>query len=782
MGTTTCLIVGALPSAQFLAWRLYSSDSVIILVGPYVSSDGLIAWKSTKLGANFYTPLIFAREVSELPEKINSFREKDLMTTIDAMIISAVSLTKLEESCRHLAELSSKDTVVLVVADYGVELEETALKYFHNKCRCVLSVLCNMECRLLSLGSYALVNDDDCQVSIGLSYNLMSERSNELVVNAARAEEELSNPDISIVCQLTSQLKQTLWIDVQIQYDLSVKIWEFLLPKISLIIPSIIYEELDYDKLLKDESIQTICGILIKEVYEVCKTQSKQKINKFIDSKNDENLDFQAILDYEKKQNLLLTNNTATEYPEYLSLPFEAYCFYHRFEYPAHILLFQPIKLAKLYNLSYTSLNFLYSIYTKLLSLCGLSVLGGRVESGSLMFLDNKLKLAPNGLDCGRTSKPLRNISRKKNKKSKARTKKEKLSKVGAKEQTHVSKIAQQKVELNSADDPNILPPDLENMYLDAQDFNFYSPKSPNNQLDYSIQTGLKENSNKVRDIDTELLSEIDNSTETDDIEDDSESSNEAVYREEELDKLNNQNLNRNQTNGKDIEFTNKLVPLLCKRCAKEITKGEEVLSDDFDDLFFSEDDEEGLEMDTISILENPLQKRSRRSSKTLNKIVGGIIPQYLKNISTKSDGSKGLSFDKTTQLNLALQLRQSNVFTTSREYDSLIENTQSGQDQEDPGKLKAYNQAKRKLWQMQRDFNIYRGTVTIPRTTPYDEMLQQIEVLNRANTGNIINLTTSRYGSADTYYNFQKERHKLTHILKRAHFKFRTLQIEEPE
>lgn len=790
MGTTTCLIVGATPSAQFLAWRLYSSDSIIILVGPYVSSDGLIAWKSTKLGANFYTPLIFSRDVSELPEKIDSFRNKDLMTTIDVIIISAVSLPKLEETCEQLAELSSKDTTVLVTTEYGVELEEIVLKYFHDKCRCVLSVLCNMECRQLSLGSYALVNDDDCKVSIGLSYNLSSEKNKDMVINAARAEEELSDMDNSVVSQLISQLRQTLWIDVEIQYNLSVKIWELLVPKISLVIPAIIHEELDYDEMLKDEPIKTICENIIKELYEICKSQCNQQLEKFISADNNESIEFHAIVDYGRKQKLLLSKNTATEYPEYLSLPFEAYCFYHRFEYPAHILLFQPIKLAKAYGLNYSNLNFLYSIYTKLLSLCGLSILGGRVETGNLMFLDNKLKLSPNGLDCSSVAQSTKETTKKKKKKSKNKKKVRKQKVSGKEEDPNKHKINArngiQKLGSANDDSTGILPPELESMYLDAQEYNFYSPKSPGVLLDPNCQVKAAESdtSNDIRST-AESASAESSSDDSEYESDDSEESSSLIEvgskGEGRKTSHRNSNADLRSNTSEAISNGHKDGSHLCDKCATEISRKQRINSDEFDDLFFSEDDEDGVEEDTISMLENPLQKRSRRSSRTLNKIVGGMIPQYLKRGGAKCAGSKGLSFDRATQLDLALQVRQRNTFTSSQEYDSLEDDLEC-RSIRSAKKLSAYDQAKRKLWQMQRNFNIYRGTVTIPRTTPYDEMLQQIEVLNRANTGNIIDLTTTRYGETDTYYNFQQERHKLTHILKDAHFKYRTLQIQQEE
>lgn len=792
MGTTTCLIVGATPSAQFLAWRLYSSDSVIILVGPYVSSDGLIAWKSTKLGANFYTPLIFSREVSELPEKIDGFRKKDLMTTIDVMIISAISLVKLEETCKQLSELSSEDTTVLVTADYGAELEEIVLKYFHGKCRCVLSVLCNTECRQLSLGSYALVNDDDCKVIIGLSYNLSSERNKEMVSNAARAEEEISNMDNSIVCQLVTQLKQTLWIDVELQYDLSVRIWELLVPKISLIIPAIIHEELDYDEMLKDEPIKTICENITNELYQICKTQCNQPLHKFISTDDNESLDFHAIVDYGRKQKLLLSENTATEYPEYLSLPFEAYCFYHRFEYPAHILLFQPIRLAKAHGLNYSNLNFLFSIYTKLLSLCGLSILGGRVEGGNLMFLDNKLKLSPSGLEYSISTQSTKENNKKKSKKRKKKKIKAETISGKVDDVNNCKTMGKSGItKLGSANDESsgILPPELENMYLDAQDYNFYSPKSPGVTLGSNAEVKPTETHSSNNDLsprdplaDSSSFSGSTDESDEEDTGEESESSVQASVTNEEYQSSNHcSNIGLSSYDSNVASQNHKYGPVRCYKCASQVSRKQRINSDDFDDLFFSDDDEDGLEEDNISMLENPLQKRSRRSSKTLNKIVGGMIPQYLKRSNTRSGGSKCLSFDKATQWNLTMQVRQRNTFTSAQEYDSL-EDDLNVRAARSTKKLSAYDQAKRKLWQMQRNFNIYRGTVTIPRTTPYDEMLQQIEVLNRANTGNIIDLTTTRYGEADTYYNFQREKHKLTHILKDAHFKYRTLQIQDQD
>ncbi|CAI4045861.1 Osw2p SKDI_12G1070 [Saccharomyces kudriavzevii IFO 1802] len=389
-----CLIVGETPAAQFLGWRLSLGNSFIVLVSQYVSSDGLVAWKSTKLGANFYTPNIFTKDIRELPDKLKEDGANKY--SIDIMLVSAISLQAFETICELLSDFTSENTTVLVSTDFGCELEPVAIRYFGGKCKCVLSISCEVECRQLSLGSYALVNDDQCIITLGLTYcdsNFGTEL--DVLENTRAASLELQGTKDSNVNRFLLELNVTKWIKSKLILDsrqMALKMWEVIIPKISLNILSIIYEQFDYEKMLENKSTEIIFRDLVQELFGICFAQCGNKVVRFLQVKaqGEDEINFEKIVKYCESKKLQLINSTANEHPEYLSLPFEPYCFYHRFEYPAQILLHQPITLAKKYDVPCSNLNFLYGFYTRLLTLSGLSINGGRCEH-ALSMLDNRI-------------------------------------------------------------------------------------------------------------------------------------------------------------------------------------------------------------------------------------------------------------------------------------------------------------------------------------------------------------------------------------------------------
>lgn len=432
----TCLIVGETPNVQFMAWILSLANAFIILTSQSLSMDGLVGWKSTKLGANFYKPNIFTKNVEELIDKITVVKE-DLTKSdvggrvsickynIDIIIISSISLDKLKETCRDLKKFANPNTIILVSADFGSELELIALKEFGTNCHCVTSILTDVECRQLSLGSYTLVNDNYCKIKIGISYlmknfpmglkadnikdEIKSNNLNKLLGNNLQKFQEIccTEGNDNKLDKFIKMLQLTPWITIDKISNptkMSLLIWKNIIPKISLNLLTIIYEQFDYNKMLNVKSTNAIFQDLVIELLNICQVQNGYVIDKFIkremlneslnsygSSKSKINLtldmiDFEKIISICNTRREQLNKSTVNEHPEYLSLPFETYCFYHRFEYPAHILLYQPLQLGQKYSINCSNLNFLYGVYTRLLSLTGLSINGGRYQTKVQLF------------------------------------------------------------------------------------------------------------------------------------------------------------------------------------------------------------------------------------------------------------------------------------------------------------------------------------------------------------------------------------------------------------
>ena len=56
-------------------------------------------------------------------------------------------------------------------------------------------------------------------------------------------------------------------------------------------------------------------------------------------------------------------------------------------------------------------------------------------------------------------------------------------------------------------------------------------------------------------------------------------------------------------------------------------------------------------------------------------------------------------------------------------------------------------------LWKLQRKLNIERGLLGASPTRPYEDLLNHIRILNRANTGDVLPFTTARFGKVDTFH-----------------------------
>lgn len=783
-----CLIVGDTPATQFLAWRLNSAGSTIILIGPYVSSDGLIAWKTTKLGANFYTPKVFTRNIDELRYKLENYRKDHTLGEIHAMIISAISFEELAKTCTVLSQFSNENTTIFVNGSYGVELEEFVLRYFENKCKCVISIVCEMECRQLSLGSYALVNDEHCLVSIGLSYTpALSSKNEVLLRNSISAEAELSKGKGSVTSIIIDQLKDINWVKIKVykpEEQLALKIWEVVIPKISLVILSIVHEELDYEKMLLNDSVRTIFENVSQELFKVCQLQCNEKSTCFYNS-NSGIIDNNLILQYCMKQTEALNDTTSSEYPEYLSLPFEAYCFYHRLEYPAEILLTQPINLAKRYNVGYSNLNFLFSVYSRLLSMCGLSIKGGRADKSHISFFDTKVGISPSKIEDSKVKSVINDTSTKGNSKKnnkKNNKKKRKLKKKDHQKDKHESKNSNVVTSTHSLpiissaleEGSGILPPDLENLYLDSQRFNLISPKSPGLPPTFNKfqQQGTKITTNEVK---TNNGSQID-------LDGKNQMASGTEIKSTRSGSISTTSSDSSSVTTSSDEYE-EAQDMLCRGCGVQLNQNSSnrVRACGYDDVVSVNNE---IEDDSLSIFNDRTKFEKSRDQLTTLESIGTIsLPHFFKrftpNTSEKKKRYQGLSFDKATTMNLELQIRQRDSFFLTH-YDAIGKDALNTITLDKDLSRQHHLEQGQQFWKLKRHYNIYRGSVTIPRATPYDNMLEHLELLNRANAGGILNFTTTRYGEVDTYFNFLKQRKNLAHILKGAHYRFKTLKDNE--
>lgn len=654
------------------------------------------------------------------------------------MIIAGISIDSLQENCQVLSKYATENTSVLISADFGCELEEIALSAFGKRCKCVLSIACEIECRQLSLGSYALVNDDNCRIYFGLTYSSKKFDNEQLLLaNEEKVLKQLECNKDSDIGRMITQLTATQWIKVELLRDsqkMTVKMWEFIIPKISLNILSIVYEQFNYETMLENKSTEVIFKDLVRELLGICFAQCNANVEEFLlstedNSENESKIDFEKIVDHCKRKKMDLINTTANEYPEYLSLPFESYCFYHRFEYPAHVLLYQPILLAKKYNVPCSNINFLYGFYSRLLSLSGLSINGGRCEQHVSLF-DKQLAEALSPSDPSDTNanankqlKSNQNVKKRKKKKVKKRTNGRAKVK-GGKIQPPLTNLrpnsGQGVFSVASPSGPGSrLPSDLETLYLDSHVPSSNSQTIPINGEPTEYQSRNLES--EESDLYSTASSAEVNSSDFDDDDDEHEGSH--------LDAMGH--------NAEDI--------------------GSRKLTDKM-----PRNDSRGA-LEDLGIIAVP-HFNKRFPSKPFNQLCTSLITD----INTIS-----VNFDKTikrpyTTTSLELQLRTGRQLV-AKEYQDLyrkIYDKQSPRNQSNHNeKRKKFAQMEKQLWQLQRRFNVYNGTIPRPKTGPYEDLLDHINVLNRHTSNDILRSTTSRYGDVDLYTSIQRDRDQIVSL-----------------
>lgn len=776
----SCIIVGETPDIQFLGWRLSLGNSFIVLVSQYVSSDGLVGWKSSRLGANFYTPNVFAKEVGELSPKLINPENGKCKYSIDVIIISGISIGQFAENCKAVSRFANPQTTVFVNASFGCELEEVALNVFDKNCKCVMSIASDVECRQLSLGSYALVNDKNCRVYLGLTYSSQNHSSDALLSkNEACVKEELDPQISSNTNKLIQELTVTKWVRVfpyNNPQEMAVKIWEMVIPKISLNILSVIYEQFDYDSLLKNKSNEIVFKDLVKELFDICYAQCNAKVESFmsginssISSNGEHNgaIDFSKIVNYCKSKRKELIKTTVNEYPEYLTLPFESYCFYHRFEYPAHILLYQPILLAKRYDAPCSNLNFLYGFYSRLLSLSGLSIYGGRSESHITVF-DKRVSEASNNHN--NSSDSSANYQKKKksakhNKKKKNKQhKKEKGRELVRASKPHPlwSKFRSNNEQgLWTVAPPSgndfLLPDELTNLYLAAENLNCRSA---------SLMLSPSADQNGILSIDAPKSAESDDHYSTAESNDgDAIIGADSGY----LDRIGG----NVSANGDGTESGSYYDQAASNPASASI---DYCSNDDEDDEDYSDDDSDA-----------PLQtKRKNREMKAKMKNGGALedmgviaVPHFIKRFSPKTPNNSSTSLATAndphddslkaikrpyTTTSLELQLRTGNHLI-AKEYNDL--HRQLSSPLSDPRQIRmAYDQRRRtfanvekQLWKLQRRHNLYNRNISRPKTGPYEELLDHMDVLRRSNASDIMDFTTSRYGNEESSSIMQEDK-----------------------
>lgn len=504
MTQPACIFYGDSPTCIFLSWRISYTNISVINISNKISSDGIISWKSDKLGSNFYTPNLFIKEIFNDPNTISSKIGDSFK--IDYIYISCDSIYEIDKICNSLNSVILDTTIILVESNFAVDIDLHVYNNFKHKYFrdiVVISVLSDLEGRKLTSGSYMLLSDN-INFYFGLSYmQNMKSLNDDFLLYLKNVSNQFNKKESSLqlfIDAINSTNETIIHLHKASLHtnEMALRIWNSIVPKIIFNIISIIYEDTEYIHFIdKNQSLaRDLSQNTLKELVKIAfhhsdynfelinpATDKRDKISfnvqflPFISSRQqletvDMNYDHlvSLILEKYKKLNSELHNKDSAEF---VSLSFEAYCFYHKIEFPASIMFSQIFSLIKKYSLESMCLKFLSQFYERLCILSGMPVYFSEndkkingLESNtyskrqSLIFGKSNISVAGNINVCASDDK--------KHSKRVKQKRKEKIKKSNPmKEKNSSTKPAKKETNNRSGDN---LVDDIAALYLDALD------------------------------------------------------------------------------------------------------------------------------------------------------------------------------------------------------------------------------------------------------------------------------------------------------------------------
>ncbi|KKA03226.1 Outer spore wall protein 2 [Hanseniaspora uvarum DSM 2768] len=499
MSQSACIFYGDTPVCIFASWRISYTNISVINISSKISSDGIISWKSDKLGSNFYTPNLFIKDIFNNSNSIQSILNNDFK--INYIFLSCDSIFELNNVCDCLNEIISNETVIFVESNFAVDLDLHVYKHYQTKFHknvVVFSVLSDLEGRKLTSGSYILLSEN-INFYFGLSYvqnaNSFSDDFS-IYLNIMNKQFSKADSRFHLFIDAMNATKEAIIFLHKISLqsnELAIRIWNNIIPKIIFNIISIIYEDTDYihfmdeNKSLARDLSENTLKEMTKIAYAQCNNDfelinpSKGKANllnvdqqflPFVSSYKEletSNMNYDHLVDLilqsHKKLNAEKHNKDS---PEYVTFSFEAYCFYHKIEYPASIMFSQIFALSKKYSLESMCLKFLSQFYERLCILSGMPFYLSDNDK-KINGLETNANLKKQSLIFGRSNITLTgNLSVSENNHGKLKRKvKEKRKLKAKKKSSSIENELKSGEKLNSAD---YLVDDIAALYLDALD------------------------------------------------------------------------------------------------------------------------------------------------------------------------------------------------------------------------------------------------------------------------------------------------------------------------
>lgn len=408
---SACILYGDTPTCLFTSWRLSYTNISVIHISEKLSSDGMLSWKSNKLGSNFYMPNVFIKSVfnKKKSETQASFKEKIKGFLIDFLFLACNSVFELQQICQQLAHVITENTIVFVESNFGVNLDLIAYREFtairgEEFNVVVFGAISDLEGRKLTSGSFVLLSES-IEYYFGVTYfQNFKDLSSIFLSYKTKINMQLNSKNSKLnlfINSLESSGEDMITLH-KISIDsneLAIRIWNLVIFKLAFNIISIIYEDTDYNHFLsKNNSLaRELSFNILKELtilayyhcdfnFELLKLNAGRAADKVTEAcflpyiKNAKELDnIERLIDYEKclklvlqKKRFLNSELHNESSPEWVSLSFEAYSFYHKLEYPASILFKQATDLSVSFKKQSLCLKFLSQFYERLCLLSGM--------------------------------------------------------------------------------------------------------------------------------------------------------------------------------------------------------------------------------------------------------------------------------------------------------------------------------------------------------------------------------------------------------------------------
>lgn len=241
-------------------------------------------------------------------------------------------------------------------------MEVCVLDYFPSYL--TLSILCDADIKLIGKSQFQIFNESDISVSIGFScFPLPRYAHEEKITDSIKKTNKYLMSTDTELDEIMNKigLKPIKFLNIKENNTQSFcsYLWLNCINLIAFDVLSIVFEDLEFTKILKKEETSHIFDNIIDELITIALKAGAPDLFNLIKDKDNPGPSLAHC--YKEK----ISKNKPRD-PLYLNHSNVIYCFVHQIKLPLSFLILQPLLLAEAIDVKTPSLQFIYAIYSRI--------------------------------------------------------------------------------------------------------------------------------------------------------------------------------------------------------------------------------------------------------------------------------------------------------------------------------------------------------------------------------------------------------------------------------